>query len=346
MTSTVTHETSNLRVIDLSGYSFSGKGAFFELLSEFNGYHYHSIEFEFELLRTPGGILDLEDALVTHWSPVRASEALRLFKKLISVFGGNRSLYSRLFSHGYHYDFYFNGFTKLSNKFLSDLVQSRWKSPWPFALNTKSILDVFFRKLMYRLGFTSCMEFVVYFSRLTQSEFDAIVMDYLENLFRSILKPTDTTLLLNNAFEPFYPYKSHRFFRHPKSILVDRDPRDIYLSAKRNGMVSKSNVGKAVVGNTVEDFISRFLMYRSHNENQNSDSVLNLRFEDLVLSYDRTLNLLYDFLGESPANHIYKAERFNPEKSKRNVRIYLHASNSELADIKKIEERLSQFCVI
>ena len=95
------------QVIDLSGYSFSGKSAYFDLLCEFEGYNYHSREFEFELIRISDGILDLYNALVENWSPVRSSEAIRKFKRLIKVFGGNDKFSSRLLGRGYKYDYYF-----------------------------------------------------------------------------------------------------------------------------------------------------------------------------------------------------------------------------------------------
>jgi hypothetical protein len=46
-----------MKVVDLSGYSFSGKSAVYDLLQEFEGYKMQGKEFEFDLLRCPGGLL-------------------------------------------------------------------------------------------------------------------------------------------------------------------------------------------------------------------------------------------------------------------------------------------------
>src|SRR5215217_1070617 len=95
------------RVVDLNGYALTGKSAVSDLLREFEGYWVHrrrvkgiqksSIDrsrlnteyseqwktalspatgfgdpFEFDLIRMPGGIRDLETALVDDWSPIRS----------------------------------------------------------------------------------------------------------------------------------------------------------------------------------------------------------------------------------------------------------------------------------
>jgi hypothetical protein len=104
-----------IKVIDLSGYSFSGKSAVYDLLSEFEGYGNHGKEFEFDLIRTSNGILDLYNQLVLNWSPVRSSEAIRAFNDLIVSYGGDGSLISRLTRSGRHYDKLFPDFTKASN---------------------------------------------------------------------------------------------------------------------------------------------------------------------------------------------------------------------------------------
>ena len=69
-------------------------------------------------------------------------------------------------------------------------------------------------------------------------------------------------ILLNNAFETTNPLMSHQFFDNAKSIVIDRDPRDIYLSAKSTGITNGVNVGETAVGGSVENFIIRFKLYR------------------------------------------------------------------------------------
>ena len=104
----------SFKVIDFSGYSFSGKSAYYDLVREFDTTKSYLREFEFELLRVPGGILELYSNLTYNWSPIRSSESIREYIKLIKKLGGNSNLLSRLSNNGNRYDEFFPEFTKLS----------------------------------------------------------------------------------------------------------------------------------------------------------------------------------------------------------------------------------------
>ena len=175
----------SFKVIDLSGYSFSGKSAVYDLLSEFNGCRQHGKNFEFELLRVQNGILDLYNDLVKNWSPVRSSEAIRSFNKLVKAYRGGNSVSSRLTRMGHKYDMFFPGFTSLSLEYVKTLTIATWKSEWPFAFDTCSMEEIFFRKVLFRLGYTSIFETDVFLSRFEKKEFIDITKKYLNQLFLS-----------------------------------------------------------------------------------------------------------------------------------------------------------------
>ena len=71
-----------MKVIDVSGIGHSGKTAVTDILREVRGFHVHDNSFEFDLLRLPDGILDLEKALCDNWSPIRSDFAIKRFKQL------------------------------------------------------------------------------------------------------------------------------------------------------------------------------------------------------------------------------------------------------------------------
>ncbi|MBT5490965.1 hypothetical protein HOK00_01265, partial [bacterium] len=104
----------NLKVIDFSGYSFSGKSAYFDLVSEFDGYKSFNNAFEFELLRIPNGIVDLYTNLYLNWSPIRSSEAIRNFIRIIDLFSRNKTFMFRLFNIRHNYQNYFPNFNEVS----------------------------------------------------------------------------------------------------------------------------------------------------------------------------------------------------------------------------------------
>jgi hypothetical protein len=69
------------KILDLSGYLFSGKAAVHDLISEFEGFYSPGNRAEFDLLRVKDGVADLENA-IHNWSPIRSDEAHGVFLKL------------------------------------------------------------------------------------------------------------------------------------------------------------------------------------------------------------------------------------------------------------------------
>ena len=289
----------NLKVIDFSGYSFSGKSAYFDLVSEFDGYKSFNNAFEFELLRIPNGIVDLYTNLYLNWSPIRSSEAIRNFIRIIDLFSRNKTFMFRLFNIRHNYQNYFPNFNEVSERYIKDLIQLQWKSEWPFAHIQCASFNIFLKKLLFRLGKKDVYETEIYLSRFEEEKFLEITVKYLEELLLSSLSSRDKGILLNNAFETTNPVFSHKFFNNSKSIIVDRDPRDIYCSALNDGYAYNLNVGKSVIGKDVKDFVFRFRMYR--NNLTSNENVLRTNFEDLVIINDNMNNsmtfiVFYDLL--------------------------------------------------
>lgn len=333
-----------MKVVDLSGYSFTGKSAVYDLLSEFEGYKHHSKTFEFELLRISGGILDLENALVKNWSPVRSSEAIRKYMNLVKSFGGNKTLISRLTSIGFQYDSYFPMFTQKSKSYVESLIITSWVCEWPFALIELPLPNVLFKKIKRSLGFKNSFDFKVYLSRLSDDEFSEATKEYLHELFSYCMDVNEKAIVLNNAFEPFSPLRSHKFFSDPKSIVVDRDPRDIYMAALYQGAVGNSNVGKAVIGKSVKDYIVRFKAYRNNNNN-NGKNILKINFENLVIDYNYSTKKIIHFLGEEKNVHVNPKRYFDPNKSINGIGLWKKTTGKVKQDIEVITSELKDFCI-
>lgn len=74
-----------MKIVDLSGFMFSGKSAASDILREFSGVFVPNYLVEFDLLRMPGGLIDLKNA-VMDWSPVRTYGAVCRFSDLVDSF--------------------------------------------------------------------------------------------------------------------------------------------------------------------------------------------------------------------------------------------------------------------
>lgn len=334
----------NIKIIDLSGYSFTGKAAFTDLLSEFKGFHVHQKDFEFDLLRIPNGIIDLSIALTDEWSPVRSSEVIRGFKQIIKAYGGRKRILDKLTTSGRHYNAVFPNFVSTSNKYIESLIDSSWVGLWPYAIDKTPLIRMCLYKILYKLGYKLIFEKEIYLSAPSKEEFIAKTKKYLTLILTSNIDPGDSTVVTNNAFEPFNPSKSMQFFDNCKSIVIDRNPIDIYLSACNYKNKDGSNGWKPTLGKNVEDFVKRFKLYRKKNNNKNSEKILRVNFEDLVLDYENTVNLILNFLDEDNSIHVFKKKLFDPEISKINVGMPIQSNRK--AEVEYIRKELKQYCHI
>lgn len=333
---------SKITYLDLSGYSFTGKSAYNNLIAEFEGFHTHAFDFEFDLLRTKDGIVDLYAALIENWSPVRSSETLRGFKQLIRAYGGNKSFADRLMKTGRHYDHAFPGFTEISEKYIDDLIDASWQGQWPYAFEKTPVPQMVFYKLLYNLGFKNIFEAEVFLSSPSKEYFIARTKRYLEDILSSSIPSDTTTVVMNNVFEPFHPAHSLPFFDKIKSIIIDRDPRDIYLAAWNYTNKDGSKGWKATLGKDVADFVQRFRLYRKNVDKTAHPDILRVTFEDLILDYDRTVNTLYGFLEIDPSVHTKKRECFDPTISGAGVGMWKNSRRQ--SEIDYIHEHLNEYC--
>ncbi len=330
------------KYIDLSGYSFTGKSAYNHLFSEFEGYHTHPYNFEFDILRTQNGIVDLYISLVDEWSPVRSSEAIRNFKKIIQAYGGNKTLLDRLTTHGRHYDSKFLNFSIISEQYIDSLVNSSWQGQWPYAFEKIPKFQLFIYKVLFNIGYQAIFEEEVYLSAPTDNDFKLKTKKYLNEILSSRVASNISTIVMNNVFEPFNPSKSMQFFHNAKSIIIDRDPRDIYLSAWDYTNHNGSKGWKSTLGSDVESFVQRFKLYRDKINHSNDNNILRITFEDLVFQYEQTLSTIFDFIEEDKSIHIDKKKFFDPDISKKGIGMWKNTDRKK--EIDYIHNSLKEYC--
>jgi hypothetical protein len=334
--------TRQYKFLDLSGYAWTGKHAVIDLMREFKGYHVPHFTFEFCLLRIQGGILDLKTALVDDWSPVRSDAAIRRFKKLVRRVGTKSSrLDPRTWFEaiGWNYDEYFNQkFFSLSNAYVDRLVACSWSAQWPYAMTEWSAGELFLRRILRKLGRKKA--FFVTQHLCDPTDFMEATREYLGAVLSSNVSDDINTIVMHNCFEPFNPYRSLQILENSKCIVVDRDPRDNYVDQIR--YMQKG--GAAAVNLPVSMFIQRYRLYRTiaRKYQVNSDRLLRIRFEDLVLKYDATLTMIISFLGEERSIHMRPKQYFDPAVSRKNVGIWKTHGNQ--AEIDTIHRELSEYC--
>lgn len=329
----------SVRVVDIVGYSFSGKSAVYDLLSSFSNTTGHGVEFEFDLLRSRGGILDLEDSLVRNWGLVRSSVSIRDFRRLTYFLGGNGRLLDRIFRGGPQYGVKFANFDALSSDYVSELTIDCWEAYWPFLDFSEAPLVLLLNK--YASKFYSRKN-KVYLSRLDEDAFLKLTSKFLDRLVVAGLDTDSNVLLLNNCCDPSNPDSSLRLFSNAVSVVVDRDPRDIYLSTLN---ANNPEVGRAAIGSGIDTFISRFKVLRSSSA-VDSPLVLRMSFEDLVLDYDNSKRRIVEHVGADLVG-VEEPNRasFDPSKSASNVGQWKKNDvyNKYRGEIIKIEKELANY---
>lgn len=331
------------KCLDLSGYMFSGSTAVGLMLSELDTYSTPPFDLEFNLLRLQDGIMDLEKALVEDWSIIRANSAIRRFKKLVKKLDGTYSKFPyKLFN--FHSDYYqtrFNyKFSELSKEYINNLITTSWQSEWPYTLYDMCEFEAFIRKIKKRL-WNKERAFENEFHLIDGENFYKYTKEYLIKLLSNYdgVKNNTTTLVTNNAFEPFNAKRGLRYFDNAKCIIVKRDPRDMYVTGQNHSKL----YSKISHGQKVENFIKRFEMQERNTDKTPHKDIMFLQYEELILDYENTKNKIFDFLEIDESLHIKKKEFFKPEESKNFIGIYKNYVNKD--EIKLIEEKLQNYCL-
>ena len=145
------------------------------------------------------------------------------------------------------------------------------------------------------------------------------------------------------AFDQLFPGNNPQccfgYFDDPYAIVVDRDPRDLYVFGRT--VLVKGAAAHIMPISNVEDFV---IYYRALRDNQPykeaNARILALRFEDLVYRYEDATKTVRDFLG-LPENPSPKSI-FDPSHSMANTQVWKRYPQYQ-KDIECIEACLPEY---
>jgi hypothetical protein len=343
-----------MKFIDISGFGHSGKSIITDLLREFNGYQVPHYNFEFNLLRIQGGLLDLKYALNDNWSPIRSDAAIRRFRKLINRIGPSAKFSnpaSLFLSNGMNYDMHFKGqFSDISNDYVNSLVNYEYQGEWPYPMIEEPSWKQFYQRLFNRMHLVK--HFNSHITVAAPSNFIKLTREYLDRLFNSIKEEQNKNFVMHNAVEPYSPVSALDLFSNARVIIVQRDPRDIYASNfVKEGVYNPTFENSTnwrmkqsfLITDNIERFIERQKIYFDMVRQKEDDNrVLRLQYEDVIFNYDQNINKILNFLEEPASIHQNKNLYFKPEVSKKNIGLWKLMPDQK--NIEKIYENLSPYC--
>ena len=347
-----------MKIIDVSGFGHSGKTAVSDLLREVKGVEAHDHSFEFGLIRYADGILDLQSNLVDNWSPIRSDRAIKRFRELCQKLASGYSKHLNPF------------FLEISDKYIESLIDGRlFINGWFDPLYDQQKLDIN-REILKKFGLLEISKVFakilrnkkVYEAKKTEvfissgSDFILKTKKYLEEIFISNKSKKSEFILTNNMFEPFSPVYALDYFEDAYCIAVERDPRDIYASVinydhsfipdfEENNKTYSKNYLKGLKEDmlgvmNVQSFITRQkVYYQKTNSSIDDDRIIRIKYEDLVLSYESTVEYLFQRLNIDPKNHFKKNVYFDPNRSSRNVGLWRKFAHND--EIRMVEEELA-----
>lgn len=150
---------------------------------------------------------------------------------------------------------------------------------------------------------------------------------FSENIFNDLGSLTNYCVTLA-IFEPILDSIASEVLSGSKFIYVIRDPRDVFVTAKRRNnswMIGNPN-------NSLKEQIETFIkIYKLHLRDVDFLSIDNrcliIRFEELINSYDTTVSRIVKFTGIPMTNYVRKLTRLIPTKSSKTIGIYKEMLN-------------------
>ncbi|MBB4051278.1 hypothetical protein GGR20_000896 [Devosia subaequoris] len=320
-----------IRFIDVSGIGSSGKSAVTDLLREFDSLYVPHFQFEFDLIRAPGGLLDLRHAASQDWSPVRSHAALKRFSRLVYTLGADPrpwQIGAMIRSASQRYSRHFGpGYFDVWDEFCAALLALRYRAEWPYDDYEIPGAWRLAKRLLKRFGLRE--HFLHDVTVIDGRRFDLLASRAMQRLYAPLLKPGQTGAILNNAIEPFNPTPGLDMLGNARQIVVVRDPRDVFATgqkrsseAARRSMQAFDNDGLNKTFLAADDVNAFCLRHRLHWDalpKADNPRVLRVWFEELVAQPARTIATICAFLELDPAHHTAPNTAFKPEVSRESV---------------------------
>lgn len=336
---------SNVSFVMISGFFGSGSSAAVDLLKEYKG-TYECLA-EIRTIKDPYGIRQMEQALTDNWELLNSAAAIRDFLWLSKIcarpgrfplapagLGYSKTIskdfmaitqryIDKLTKFTYRSDFYYQKFKKSYPRYVIDRCR------WAVEYLSKGKIKLANRKMKPS-----------HFACPTHEEFNKATQEYFLELFQEHAKDGEKTyILLDQAISPNDTQVIHRYFKEAKMIIVDRDPRDMYIDDMLWGENLDSDTHTRAAG---ERYVLRYKALRSSMVLDKD--ILYIRFEDLILNYADSVEKIEHFLGFDSANHLQKNTFLKPEKSAKNIGIWKKYYEQYKDALDAITEGLPEYC--
>lgn len=331
-----------MRIITCASYYGSGSSAVTDLISE-SSEVFSLGEYEYRFLQDPNGISDLEYNVIDNNHRHNTSNSIKEYIKYAKTLYG--------FGYAKTYKIFGVEFKKATQEFISSIVQLQAKTWWHKDRIDKGklfcvvdrVYSMLIRVIKGQIHSESKYSIlqnteVGYYTVISSEEFLKSVRRYVDRIFSYVNKDEKPFIMVDQMVPPTNTQRYTRYFNDVKIIVVDRDPRDIYLSEKK---IWKWGV---IPYKDVREFCEWYKITRHYSKDDNEDKelILRIQFEDLIYNYEKTRMKILNFVGLKNEMVENKGRIFNPNISIKNTNL-LNKFPEEKENIKYIERELKTY---
>ena len=338
----------DLSFIAVSGFFSSGSSAVIDLLKEFK--NTYECTAEIRIIKDPYGISQLEQALVHHWELLNSSAAIHDFLWLCKVYNrtGGRLLSPAGLSYGKNIS---PDFLNITHEYIDALTDYKYISDFYYQKIKKPYLKFITDRIRYGIEVYSKGKIrsanrrneLAYFSHPTEEQFYNATKDYLKRLFEKCIPDNVEKgfILLDQAISTNDAGAIDRYFDNGKLIIVDRDPRDMYVEDVE---IWRENLDNDT---TSADAGRRYVLRHKalRQSIPEAANVLVVRFEDLIRNYDEESKRIMAFVGFEENDHIESHKYLKPELSAKNIGVWKRYYEKYKDAIDVLSEMLPEYCV-
>lgn len=321
----------------VTGFYSSGSSAVIDFLKDLDNVVVCDLD-EVRFLQDPFGVSDLEYNLVENPHRHNSSQSIKFFLKAVDKLQPAHKKRGPYFSM-------FNGqFRRLSYDYIDSLIN--------FSFNGYNHNDINaltpFNLLSYKLR----RKIIVFLTKDVRHNFYPKLVDYCswpskEEFLEKTNKYLNSLSIAANpqnkdivVFDQLFPSSNLdryiRYFSSSKTIIVNRDPRDLYLCSV------KEIHDHVIPTDDINQFCEWYDNTRKQNTHIDTKSIMEINFESLVLEFNKTAQKICEFLNISFELHKHIFNHFQPNISKRNINQKQKYKDKE-NEIRIIEKKLKKY---
>lgn len=328
-----------MKIISCASYYGSGSSAITDLVSEYNNVFSFTSE-EFRFIQDPDGISDLEYNLVENFNRHNSGHSIKRYLRLVNYYNGN-------FLGKKYRNFFGDKWKIKSMEYIETLTDFTYKGWWTYDLIDKGPLFYFRKRILNKIlkmtiwrsqperTLNTMKSEITYCSHPSEEKFITATKKYIRDLFGEVSKGY-SFIAVDQIVPPTNLKRYIRYFDDIKIIIVDRDPRDIFI-------LEKYFWKDGIIPTDVIDFCKWF-KYTRNNRNLEVDNknVFFVKFEDIIYNYETTVLQIEKWLDLESSNHVNKFKYLNPNISKNNTKLW-EKIKLDLDEIRYIETELSEY---